>query len=69
MRNIIRNTKTKNELCLVKNTKDKKACQVFLVFFFACCSLFLLSNVQKNKRQRDLGFEGKECNDRDSRTT
>ena len=67
MRNIIRNTKTKNELCLVKNAKDKKACRVF--FFSACCSLFLLSNVQKNKRQRDLGFEGKECNDRDSRTT
>lgn len=65
MRNIIRNTKTKNELSLVKNAKDKKAC----LFFFACCFLFLLSNVQKNKRQRDLGFEGKECNDRESRTT
>lgn len=66
MRNIIRNTKTKNELSLVKNAKDKKAC---CFFFFACCFLFLLSNVQKNKRQRDLGFEGKECNDRESRTT
>ena len=67
MKNIIRNTKTKNELSLVKNAKDKKACQFLFCFVF--CLLFLLSNVQKNIRQRDLGFEGKECNDRESRTT
>ena len=51
MKNIIRNTKTKNELSLVKNAKDKKACQFFVLF----CFLLVVSFKQcaeKHKAER-----------------
>ena len=61
MKTIIRKTKTKNEVRLVKNAKDKKNKAGFFCWFVLC--LFVLSNLQKNKAERDLGFEWKECND------
>ena len=39
--------------------KIKKHASFFFVFDF-----LLVSFKQKNIRQRDLGFEGKECNDK-----
>lgn len=53
MRNIIRNTKTKNELSLVKNAKDKKACG-FVFFFLLICLLSFKQRAEKQKG-RDLG--------------
>ena len=52
MKNIIRNTKTKNELSLVKNAKDKKARQFFFVFDFLLVSFKQCAEKHKAERSR-----------------